>query len=515
MFYLPTASSPTARRHYGSLAFYRQLTWGVFQWMAVSIGFAAASPPPLSIAVIGDYGDNSRAAGRVARLVNGWQPDVILTVGDNRYDQYSFDEAVGRHYCDYLANVRPGSFCNGGNSTINRFFPSPGNHDYDRGIKEYLDYFHLPGTGITSSQTSNNERFYDFIRGPVHFFAIDSHSALTNSGQLQRQQQWLKIQLQASASPWQVVYFHHPPFSSARHGSTPALQWPFADWGADLVLAGHDHTYERLESDKLVYFVNGLGGRSIRDFESPLAISQRRYNGNYGAMRLTASAEQLAIDFINIKGDTKDHLLLTDKNLPRTIPPSSTRPDLTAQIASAQDDVEQQLNSGVMYLNSSDLELGEDPRYLGKQAVGLRFTKLAIEQGTRIHRAYLEFTVEASHHNRTNVHIKAQAADNASAFSSQPYDLSQRPLTKTTINWAIDPWNEIGATMISPDISSVIQPVLNRQHWQTGNSLVLVVTGQGERSAASFEDSPKAAVRLKLYYSPPDSPPSSAPDSPP
>ena len=55
--------------------------------------------------------------------------------------------------------------------------------------------------------------------------------------------------LAASTAPWKIVYMHHPPYSSSQHGSTPGMQWPFENWGASLVLTGHDHTYERILRD--------------------------------------------------------------------------------------------------------------------------------------------------------------------------------------------------------------------------------------------------------------------------
>lgn len=66
---------------------------------------------------------------------------------------------------------------------------------------------------------------------------------------------------------------HHAPFSSgSSHGSNPRVQWPFQAWGADVVLSGHDHLYERiLKTGGFPYFVNGLGGASIYGFGSAVS----------------------------------------------------------------------------------------------------------------------------------------------------------------------------------------------------------------------------------------------------
>lgn len=63
-----------------------------------------------------------------------------------------------------------------------------------------------------------------------------------------------------STSPWKIVYMHHPPFSSSGDGSITWMQWPFKDWGADVVITGHSHVYEQLIVDDFPYFINGLGG---------------------------------------------------------------------------------------------------------------------------------------------------------------------------------------------------------------------------------------------------------------
>jgi hypothetical protein len=78
------------------------------------------------------------------------------------------------------------------------------------------------------------------------------------------------------------------------------LQWPYAEWGADVVLAGHDHLYERLEVKGLPYFVNGLGGMpTIYAFaEPPLPESRARYNEDWGAQLVEVYSNQMVFSFI-------------------------------------------------------------------------------------------------------------------------------------------------------------------------------------------------------------------------
>jgi hypothetical protein len=84
------------------------------------------------------------------------------------------------------------------------------------------------------------------------------------------------------------------------------MQWPYSAWGADAVLSGHDHTYERIIVNGLPYFVNGLGGSSRYSFGSPVAGSQVRYNATFGAMRVMATRTSILYEFIAADGKVID-----------------------------------------------------------------------------------------------------------------------------------------------------------------------------------------------------------------
>lgn len=262
-----------------------------------------SQPQSVKFAVIGDYGEDNSAEADVAALIQGWQPDFIITVGDNNYPSgaaNTIDANVGKYYHDY---IYPYSGTYGPGAEVNRFFPTLGNHDwYSRDAQPYLDYFTLPG----------NERYYDFVSGPVHFFALDSDEnepdGVTKSS---AQAAWLQQGLSASVSAWNIVYFHHPPYSSGDHGSTIWLRWPFTAWGTDAVFSGHDHTYERLLVDDIPYFVDGAGGDGLYNFDDPLPESQFRYNANYGAMLVTSSGTEILFAFYNRVGDLIDSYQVT------------------------------------------------------------------------------------------------------------------------------------------------------------------------------------------------------------
>jgi hypothetical protein len=251
-------------------------------------------------------------------------PDIIITTGDNSYGSTSLDVNIGQYYSNYIGNYA-GAY--GPGSLPNRFFPVPGNHDFDDGggIGAYLAYFTLPDTGILDTNTSGNERYYDFVRGPVHFFAISSDpSEPDGRSATSAQAQWLETQLTASTATWRVVYFHHGAYSSSEHGSSLVMRWPFEDWGADAVLAGHDHVYERLLVDEnedgvtIPFFTTGLGGRSIYGFGPPLSESVVRYNGDYGAMIVEATDSFMNFKFYSVNPNHGTGGLIDNYTITRT-----------------------------------------------------------------------------------------------------------------------------------------------------------------------------------------------------
>ncbi len=260
-------------------------------------------------AVIGDYGDASINEERVATLVASWNPDFIITTGDNNYPNgtaETIDQNIGQYYSSFIGNYQ-GDY--GLGSVENRFWPSLGNHDWrslnckrNKCSGPYFDYFTLP----------SNESYYDIDYGLVHLFAIDSddHEPDGNN-ESSIQAGWLQGELATSASCFNVVFFHHPPYSSGKHGSTTIMQWPFRTWGTDVVLAGHDHTYERLDADDFPFFVIGNSGRSLYGFDNVSNLpdgvdSIIRYNQDYGAMLVTATRDGITYQFSNANGDVID-----------------------------------------------------------------------------------------------------------------------------------------------------------------------------------------------------------------
>jgi tartrate-resistant acid phosphatase type 5 len=248
-------------------------------------------------AIVSDIHGETANTLAVSNLVKSWNPDFIVTSGDNFYPfQDSIDNQVGQYYHDFIFPY-VGHF--GSGDTVNRFFPALGNHDYDNnGLSQYLSYFNLPG----------NERYYDFVKGNVHFYIINSFASEPDgTSDTSLQSHWLKSNLSHSTSLYNLVYFHYPPYSSGMHGSSVQMQWPFRQWGATAVISGHDHDYERLLVNGFPYIVNGLGGGAIYTYFLAIPGSHKHYAYKHGAILAIANTDSISFDFINNDDSLVDH----------------------------------------------------------------------------------------------------------------------------------------------------------------------------------------------------------------
>ena len=242
---------------------------------------AHAQSERITFAVIGDYGLAGQPLLDVSNLIKSWNPDFIVTLGDNNYPNgqaFTIDDNIGQYFHEYIFNYK-GKYGNG--SPTRRFYPSLGNHDWGTtGGKPLFDFF-----GDVKRLT-----YYDFVQGPIHFFVLDSdRNEPDGFTATSDQAKWLKKSLAASTSPFNLIIFHHAPYSSGQHGPTEYMRWPFKEWGADAVLSGHDHIYERLLVNGIPYFVNGVGGAELYDIRAIAPESQVRFNQDFGAMRVEAT----------------------------------------------------------------------------------------------------------------------------------------------------------------------------------------------------------------------------------
>lgn len=257
-------------------------------------------------AVIGDYGKAGESEEKVASLVKSWNPDFIVTTGDNNYeagDYKTIKENISNYYGDYIYNFdAPEEYqCKGKafKEGINRFFPSPGNHDANNkdNLLPYLNFFTLP----------EHEIYYKFVWGPVSFYSLNS-----TADNVDDQKKWLYEQLKLSTTSYNIVFFHHSPYTTGTHGNTEKMQWDYYSHHVDIVLTGHDHIYSRIEKKAekgMFYLVNGLGGKSIYECNpAQLPVTEFNaycYNADYGAIKAAATNHKLVLEFYS-KGQPAD-----------------------------------------------------------------------------------------------------------------------------------------------------------------------------------------------------------------
>jgi hypothetical protein len=174
---------------------------------------------------------------------------------------------------------------------------------------------------------------------------------------------------------------------------------------------------------------------------------------------------------------------------------------LEVQVAASSDDAEERAG-GAVNLTSSDLELTFDRS--GNQTVGMRFNGINIPQGANIANAYIQFQVdETIPADPTNLSIQGEDIDNAATFTAVSGSITSRPRTTAEMLWSPVPWTSVGEAgpdQQTPDITAVIQEIVDRAGWTSGNSLVIIITGTGERTAESYDGVSAAAPLLHVEY---------------
>jgi 3',5'-cyclic AMP phosphodiesterase CpdA len=185
-----------------------------------------------------------------------------------------------------------------------RTHPAPGNHEYyTPGAQGYFDYF----------GSAAGRGYYSLTLGAWHVVSLDSN--LKGAAQ-QAQLEWLRQDLAASGARCTLAYWHHPLYSSGWHGSVAVMRpaWELLyDAGAELVLSGHDHTYERFRPQDangkrdpergIVQFVVGTGGAYYTPFKLPLKNSKMRDNSRFGVLKLVLRDDSYEWEFLESNYD--------------------------------------------------------------------------------------------------------------------------------------------------------------------------------------------------------------------
>ena len=177
---------------------------------------------------------------------------------------------------------------------------------------------------------------------------------------------------------------------------------------------------------------------------------------------------------------------------------------ISVRVAASTDDAEEMIATGVPQYTSSDLELGYDVDYGGgTQLVGTRFSNVQIPQGATITNAYVEFECDVgTWTGEVPLQIWGQDADTAATFTTTTYDLSSRTSTTAIVPWTITEQWVVDSKYPSPDISAIIQEIVDRPGWSSGNAMAIMFTGSGSnrREAESYNGETGAAPLLVIEY---------------
>ena len=179
---------------------------------------------------------------------------------------------------------------------------------------------------------------------------------------------------------------------------------------------------------------------------------------------------------------------------------TSATTTLDIRITASEDDAEES-SAGAMYLDSSDIEMVADGG--GDQTVGLRFPSVNIPAGATITNAYVQFQVDETPSGSTSLTVRGEKIANAPIFTTTANNITSRTLTTASVPWSPAGWPTAGAAGVdqrTPDITSVIQEIVDQGAWANGNSLAIIISGTGERVAESYDGDANGAPLLHVVY---------------
>ena len=257
------------------------------------------TPPPAAGDVLVGAGDIASCGlttdSATAKLVAGIG-GTVFTAGDNAYETGSA--------ADYANCYQPtwGAF-------FDRTFPVPGNHEYETSAASgYFSYFGGRAGPVGAG-------WYAYDMGSWRIYALNSNCFVVGCDAGGAQERWLREDLAANPRACVLAYWHHPRFSSGQHGNDAEVAplWDaLYEAGAEVIVNGHDHDYERFapqtpsaaanSSGGIRQFVVGTGGASLRGFGTVRANSQVRNSSTHGVLKLTLDTGSYAWQFVPIAG---------------------------------------------------------------------------------------------------------------------------------------------------------------------------------------------------------------------
>jgi hypothetical protein len=256
-------------------------------------GSARLAIGPAVLVGAGDIGACDLAGARETGLLLDGIAGTVFTMGDNAYPNGTAGQ-FARCYAPFWGRQKA------------RTRPTPGNHDYRvPDASSYFDYFG-PAAG------ERGKGWYAYELGGWRVYALNSNVAADSGSE---QSRWLRADLAMHPRRCVLAYWHHPRFSSGPHGSstrTAALYQALYDAGADVLVVGHDHDYERFSPQSpagaadsargIREFVVGSGGGELYRFGTPQPNSVFRYDADWGVLRLSLVPRGYAWRYLGVGG---------------------------------------------------------------------------------------------------------------------------------------------------------------------------------------------------------------------
>jgi hypothetical protein len=238
-------------------------------------------------AIIGDSGTGGtharQIAAELAEFHRRYRFDFVLMLGDNIYGDEDPDDYRKKFELPYKALLDAGV----------KFYAALGNHDELQQV--YYKHFNMGG-----------KAYYTFTTGEVQFFALNSNYMDT------KQLEWLEKELKQSQARWKVAFMHHPPYSTGRrHGPDEelrrAIEPLFLKYGVNLVLAGHEHFYQRLKPQKGVYYlISGNAAKLRRGNAVRTAEVAAEYDTGYSFTVAAIKDDEFHFQTVTRQGETVD-----------------------------------------------------------------------------------------------------------------------------------------------------------------------------------------------------------------
>lgn len=196
-----------------------------------------------------------------------------------------------------------------------------------------------------------------------------------------------------------------------------------------------------------------------------------------------------------------------DSALDVEAPELSTQADghIWKRVLASTDDAEELLSTGVMRLDSVDLDLGGEAS--GRAAIGVRFSEFSIPKGAQVQSAHLFFVPRDSQSGTASMTIQTHSSYASKTFNTGSKSISSRYLEPSSVSWSIPAWNT-NMTLQSPEIKSpnlksIVQPLVNGSDV---TALTFVIKGSGQRVAKSFDSGTGGVPALEVFYTSPKPP---------